>query len=235
MRLYLINPSNPLVAITKTKEERWNRYRVWKPLSLMVLAGLTPPEWEIVIVDENLAVPNPSSQGGDRRRNGRFSHGTPGPAHVPGLKQDPDPVGPRIGVVFGNPEATTGGIALKFYSFVRLDIRRISTIMEGQEAVGNRTRVRIVKNRLAPPFKEVEFDIIYGEGISRSGELLDIGVKEGIIDRSGSWCSFAGERIGQGRKNTTDFFGTNPGTRGAISTGLEDALGLNRRESESVS
>jgi recombination protein RecA len=99
----------------------------------------------------------------------------------------------KIGVVYGNPETTTGGRALKFYSSVRLDNRRISTIKDGQEAVGNRTRVKVVKNKMAPPFKEVKFDIIYGKGISRIGELLDIGVKEGVIDKSGAWYSFRGE------------------------------------------
>jgi recombination protein RecA len=140
----------------------------------------------------------------------------------------------KIGVVYGNPETTTGGRALKFYSSVRLDIRRISTIKDGQEAVGNRTRVKVVKNKMAPPFKEVEFDIIYGKGISRIGELLDIGVKEGIIDKSGAWYSFRGERIGQGRKNVTEFLEENPDTRDVISIKLKNALGLSEAEKESV-
>jgi recombination protein RecA len=105
----------------------------------------------------------------------------------------------KIGVVFGNPETTTGGNALKFYSSVRLDIRRIGAIKDGQEILGNQTRVKVVKNKLAPPFKEAEFDIMYSEGISHTGELIDIGVEEGIIYKSGSWYSFDGERIGQGR------------------------------------
>ena len=115
----------------------------------------------------------------------------------------------KIGVVFGNPETTTGGNALKFYSSVRLDIRRIGAIKEGQEVVGNRTRVRVVKNKLAPPFQEAEFDIMYGEGISRTGDLLDLGVDVGVIDKSGSWYSYDGERIGQGRNNVKKFFDEN--------------------------
>ncbi len=115
----------------------------------------------------------------------------------------------KIGVVFGNPETTTGGNALKFYSSVRLDIRRIGAIKDGQEVVGNRTRVRVVKNKLAPPFQEAEFDIMYGEGVSRTGDLLDLGVEAGIIDKSGSWYSYDGERIGQGRNNVKKFFAEN--------------------------
>jgi recombination protein RecA len=106
----------------------------------------------------------------------------------------------KIGVVFGSPETTTGGNALKFYSSVRLDIRRSGSIKEGQELVGNRTKVRVVKNKMAPPFREAEFDIMYGEGISRTGDLLDMGVETGIIDKSGSWYAYDGERIGQGRE-----------------------------------
>jgi len=115
----------------------------------------------------------------------------------------------KIGVVFGNPETTTGGNALKFYCSLRLDIRRIGAIKEGQEVVGNRTRVRVVKNKLAPPFQEAEFDIMYGEGISRTGDLLDLGVEVGVIDKSGSWYSYDGERIGQGRNNVKKFFNEN--------------------------
>ncbi len=111
----------------------------------------------------------------------------------------------KIGVVFGNPETTTGGNALKFYASVRLDIRRTGAIKNGEEIVGNRTRVRVVKNKMAPPFMEAEFDIMYGEGISRTGDLLDVGVTYGIIDKSGSWYSFDGERIGQGRENVKKF------------------------------
>ncbi|GMQ79865.1 MAG: recombinase RecA [Thermodesulfobacteriota bacterium] len=135
----------------------------------------------------------------------------------------------KIGVVFGNPETTTGGNALKFYSSVRLDIRRIGTIKEGQEIVGNRTRVKVVKNKLAPPFRDAEFDIMYGEGISRTGELLDIGVEEGIIDKSGAWYSYDGERMGQGRNNVKEFFKANPDISKAVSAKLGQALGLSER------
>lgn len=136
----------------------------------------------------------------------------------------------KIGVVFGNPETTTGGIALKFYSSVRIDIRRIGTIKDGQEAVGNRTRVKVVKNKLAPPFKQAEFDIMYGEGISRTGELLDIGVEEGIIDKSGTWYSYNGEKIGQGRNNVKEFFKANPEISSAVSAKLRQALGFSERK-----
>ena len=116
----------------------------------------------------------------------------------------------KIGVMFGNPETTTGGNALKFYASVRLDIRRIGSIKEGQEVTGNRTRVRVVKNKMAPPFTEAEFDIMYGEGISKSGDLIDVGVEAGIIEKSGSWYSYEGERIGQGRENVKKFIKENP-------------------------
>jgi recombination protein RecA len=135
----------------------------------------------------------------------------------------------KIGVVFGNPETTTGGNALKFYSSVRLDIRHIGTIKEGQEVVGNRARVKVVKNKLAPPFREAEFDIMYGEGISRTGELLDIGVEEGIIDKSGAWYSYDGERMGQGRNNVKEFFKVNPDISNAVSAKLRQALGLSEK------
>jgi recombination protein RecA len=116
----------------------------------------------------------------------------------------------KIGVMFGNPETTTGGNALKFYASVRLDIRRIGSIKEGQEVVGNRTRVRVVKNKMAPPFTEAEFDIMYGEGISKSGDLIDVGAEAGVIEKSGSWYSYDGERIGQGRENVRKFMRENP-------------------------
>jgi len=135
----------------------------------------------------------------------------------------------KIGVVFGNPETTTGGNALKFYSSVRIDIRRIGTIKEGHEVVGNRTRVKVVKNKLAPPFREAEFDIMYGEGISRTGELLDIGVEEGIIDKSGAWYSYDGERMGQGRNNVKEFFKANPDISSDVSAKLRQALGLSEK------
>jgi recombination protein RecA len=111
----------------------------------------------------------------------------------------------KIGIMFGNPETTTGGNALKFYASVRLDIRRIGQIKERDEVIGNQTRVKVVKNKVAPPFKQVEFDIMYGEGISKTGELVDLGVKAGIIEKTGAWFSFGGERIGQGRENTKAF------------------------------
>ena len=116
----------------------------------------------------------------------------------------------KIGIMFGNPETTTGGNALKFYASVRLDIRRIGQIKEREEVVGNQTRVKVVKNKVAPPFKQVEFDIMYGEGISKTGELVDLGVKAGIVEKSGAWFSFNGERIGQGRENTKAFLKEHP-------------------------
>ena len=138
----------------------------------------------------------------------------------------------KIGVVFGNPETTTGGNALKFYSSLRLDIRRIGAIKDGQEIIGNRTRVRVVKNKIAPPFTEAEFDILYGEGISKSGDLLDAGVNAGIIDKSGSWFSYDGERIGQGRQNVTRFLKDNPDMFNSISDKVRESVGLSKKESE---
>ena len=132
----------------------------------------------------------------------------------------------KIGVMFGNPETTTGGNALKFYASVRMDIRRIGAIKDGQDVVGNRTRVKVVKNKMAPPFKEAEFDIMYGEGISRAGDLLDVGVNAGIIEKSGSWYSYNGERIGQGRENVKRFFLDNPDLFGTIDTKVREAVGL---------
>ena len=119
----------------------------------------------------------------------------------------------KIGVMFGNPETTTGGNALKFYSSVRLDIRRIGAIKDRDEVVGNQTRVKVVKNKVAPPFRQVEFDIMYGEGISKVGELLDLGVTGGIVEKSGSWFSYNGERVGQGRENAKTFLRDNPDHR----------------------
>ncbi len=138
----------------------------------------------------------------------------------------------KIGVVFGNPETTTGGNALKFYASVRLDIRRTGSIKEGQEVVGNRTKVRVVKNKVAPPFKEAEFDISYGEGISRTGDLLDMGVEMGVIDKSGAWYSHESERIGQGRENAKRFFVENPDTYDAILAKVREKLGLNKKPAE---
>lgn len=137
----------------------------------------------------------------------------------------------KIGVVYGNPETTTGGNALKFYSSVRLEIRRSASIKDGQDVVGSRTRVKVVKNKLAPPFKEVEFDLMYGEGISKTGELLDIGVAGGIIDKSGSWYSHGGERIGQGRENAKKFFKDHPDIYQDITDKVRQALGLAKDES----
>jgi recombination protein RecA len=111
----------------------------------------------------------------------------------------------KIGIMFGNPETTTGGNALKFYASVRLDIRRIGAIKDGQDIVGNRTRVKVVKNKLAPPFKEVEFDIVFGEGISKEGEMVDLGVEAGVIEKAGTWYAYGETRIGQGKENTKDY------------------------------
>ncbi len=132
----------------------------------------------------------------------------------------------KIGVVFGNPETTTGGNALKFYASVRLDIRRTNSIKDGQEVIGNRTRVRVVKNKLAPPFMEAEFDIIYGEGISRLGDLLDTAAELGVVEKSGAWYSFGGERIGQGRENVKRFLNENKDITTAIDIKAREALGL---------
>lgn len=138
----------------------------------------------------------------------------------------------KIGVVFGNPETTTGGNALKFYSSVRLDIRRIGAIKDGQDVIGNRTRVRVVKNKMAPPFMEAEFDILYGEGISQAGELIDLGVDANVINKSGSWYSYEGERIGQGRQNVMNFLKENPEIYNSALAKLKDALGLPGKSKE---
>jgi len=138
----------------------------------------------------------------------------------------------KIGVMFGNPETTTGGRALKFYSSVRADIRRIAAIKEGDIVVGNRTKVKIVKNKVAAPFREAEFDIIYGEGISREGDLIDLGVAQNIVEKSGSWYSYKGERIGQGRENARAFLKENTDIRQQIDSELRKALGLVRKEAE---
>jgi recombination protein RecA len=132
----------------------------------------------------------------------------------------------KIGIMFGNPETTTGGNALKFYASVRLDIRRIGQIKDKDEPVGNQTRVKVVKNKVAPPFKQVEFDIMYGEGISKVGELVDLGVKANIIEKSGAWMSYNGERIGQGRENTKEFLRTNPKVANAIEAAVRANAGL---------
>ena len=134
----------------------------------------------------------------------------------------------KIGVMFGNPETTTGGRALKFYSTIRIDIRRVAAIKDGETVTGNRTKVKVVKNKVAPPFREAEFDIIYGEGVSREGDLLDLGVANTIIEKSGSWFSYKGERIGQGRENARQFLKDNPDIRAKIDAELRKALGLNK-------
>jgi recombination protein RecA len=130
----------------------------------------------------------------------------------------------KIGVMFGSPETTSGGNALKFYASVRLDIRRIGAIKRGDEVVGNETRVKVVKNKMAPPFKKVEFDILYGEGISREGELIDLGVQHGLVDKAGAWYSYKGDRIGQGRDNVREFLKKNPDTAAEIDGALRDIL-----------
>jgi recombination protein RecA len=132
----------------------------------------------------------------------------------------------KIGVMFGNPETTTGGNALKFYSSIRLEIRRIGTIKDRDEVVGNQTRVKVVKNKLAPPFKMVEFDIMYGEGISKTGELLDLGVRAGIVEKSGSWFSYGSQRIGQGRENAKSFLLEHPEVAAAIEQQIRQNAGL---------
>jgi len=132
----------------------------------------------------------------------------------------------KIGVFFGNPETTTGGNALKFYSSVRLDIRRTGAIKAGEDVIGSRTRVKVVKNKLAPPFREAEFDIIYGEGISRAGEVVDMGVDKGIIEKSGTWYSYKGERVGQGRENARKFLQGNPDLIEKITQEIRNKLGL---------
>jgi len=130
----------------------------------------------------------------------------------------------KIGVMFGNPETTTGGNALKFYASVRLDIRRIGAIKKGDEIVGNETRVKVVKNKVAPPFKQAEFDILYGEGISREGEIITLGVQEGLIDKAGAWYSCNGERIGQGKDNAREFLKQNPDLAEEIEKGVRSHL-----------
>jgi recombination protein RecA len=136
----------------------------------------------------------------------------------------------KIGVMFGNPETTTGGRALKFYASVRLDIRRIAAIKDGEAVIGNRTKVKVVKNKVASPFREAEFDIIYGEGVSREGDLLDLGVAQNLIEKSGSWFSYKGDRIGQGRENARQFLKDNGDVRQSVDTELRKALGLIKAE-----
>jgi recombination protein RecA len=132
----------------------------------------------------------------------------------------------RIGVMFGNPETTTGGNALKFYASARLDIRRTGALKQGEEVIGNRTKVKVVKNKLAPPFRDAEFDIIYGTGISKEGELIDLGAEHGIIDKTGAWYSFNSERIGQGRENAKGFLKENPQIAATVEARLREKFGL---------
>jgi recombination protein RecA len=132
----------------------------------------------------------------------------------------------KIGVMFGNPETTTGGRALKFYASVRIDIRRIGAIKDGDQVVGGRTRVKVVKNKVAPPFREAEFDVMYGEGISKEGDLLDLAVDRKIVEKSGTWFAFAGERLGQGRENVKQFMKENPAMTQAIEDRVRRELGL---------
>ena len=132
----------------------------------------------------------------------------------------------KIGVMFGNPETTTGGNALKFYASVRIDIRRIGSIKNREDVIGNQTRVKIVKNKVAPPFKQVEFDIMYGEGISKTGELIDLGVKAEIIDKAGSWYSYKGDRIGQGRESVKTYLKDNPEISAVIEKDIRDNAGI---------
>jgi len=128
----------------------------------------------------------------------------------------------KIGVFFGTPETTTGGKALKFYASIRLDVRRIETLKDGQDAVGNRTRVKVVKNKMAPPFKQAEFDIIYGTGISREGSLIDLGVEIGIVNKSGAWYTYNGDQLGQGKENSRNFLIDNPDLANDIETKIRE-------------
>ncbi len=132
----------------------------------------------------------------------------------------------KIGVMFGSPETTTGGNALKFYASVRLDIRRIGSIKDKDEVVGNQTKVKVVKNKLAPPFKQIEFDIMYGEGISKMGELIDLGVKSGMVEKSGAWFSYNSQRLGQGRENAKNFLRENPAVAEEIELAIRQNAGL---------
>ena len=136
----------------------------------------------------------------------------------------------KIGVMFGSPETTPGGRALKFYSSVRLDIRRIESIKDGTEVIGNRARVKVVKNKIAPPFKQAEFDIMYGKGISREGSLLDVGVDLGIVKKSGAWFTYEGEQLGQGRENVKKFLAENVDLMVEISEKIKAAVGLDDSE-----
>jgi recombination protein RecA len=135
----------------------------------------------------------------------------------------------KIGVMFGSPETTTGGRALKFYASVRLDVRRIETLKDGSDAVGNRTRVKVVKNKVAPPFKQAEFDIVYGQGISREGSLIDVGVEQGIIKKSGAWYTYQSDQLGQGKENVRGFLRDNPDLADEIEKKIKEKLGIGAR------
>jgi len=134
----------------------------------------------------------------------------------------------KIGVVFGNPETTTGGRALKFYSSIRVEVRRMSSIKDGEQVTGNRTKVKVVKNKVAAPFRDAEVDIIYGEGISREGDLLDLGGESGVVEKSGSWFAFQGERLGQGRENARTFLKEHPEVRDRVDAALRLKIGIPR-------
>ncbi len=138
----------------------------------------------------------------------------------------------KVGVMFGNPEVTTGGRALKFYSSIRMDVRRIETLKQGGEMVGNRTRIRVVKNKIAPPFKEAEFDIMFGEGISREGDILDLAANTGVVNKSGAWYAYNGEKIGQGRENAKTFLRQNPQICQEIEERVREGFGLDSASSE---
>jgi recombination protein RecA len=132
----------------------------------------------------------------------------------------------KIGVMFGSPETTTGGKALKFYASVRLDVRRIESLKDGSDVVGNRTRVKVVKNKVAPPFKQAEFDIIYGQGISREGSLLDLGVEQGFVRKAGAWFTYESDQLGQGRENARNFLRDNPDLANELEKKIKEKMGI---------
>jgi recombination protein RecA len=136
----------------------------------------------------------------------------------------------KIGVMFGNPETTTGGNALKFYSSMRLDIRKIDNLKDGQEVIGGRVRVKIVKNKVAPPFRQAEFDIYFNEGISKTGEIIDLGVEKGVIEKAGAWYSYGGNRIGQGRDNVREYLKNNPSVAAEMEQKIIEMYGLKREQ-----
>ncbi len=140
----------------------------------------------------------------------------------------------KIGVMFGSPETTSGGRALKFYSSIRLDVRRIETLKDAGEAVGNRTRVKVVKNKVAPPFKQAEFDIVYGQGISREGSLIDVGVDQGIVKKSGAWYTYESDQLGQGKENSRNFLRDNPDLANEIEKKIKEKLGVGARVDETA-